>query len=70
MKDCPSGQLDRREFGRIYQQLSPSGDSEELAGYVFNVFDADRNGFIDFKEFIYSLSVTSRGRLDEKLKCG
>ena len=67
MKSCPNGLVSSADFQDMYSDFF-EGDASEFASHVFRTFDSDKSGFIDFKEFMYSLSITSRGNLEEKLE--
>ena len=52
---------------QIYSKCFPAGNAEEFCVHVFRTFDTDRNGTIDFKEFLLAIDVTSSGSPEEKL---
>ena len=66
-QDCPEGRLDPTSFKKIYSKCLPSGNAGEFCDHVFRTFDMDKNGFIDFKEFLLAIDVTSSGSPEEKL---
>lgn len=67
IRDCPSGQLSEEEFIKIFKQFFPFGDPIDYCHFLFKVFDVDKSKYIDFKEFIIALSITSRGSIEQKI---
>ena len=69
MQDCPSGKLTQAKFSDVYGRFFPNGNADAFATFVFNLFDEDGNGDIEFSEFLMAISVTSRGTVEDKLEC-
>ncbi len=43
---------------KIFANIFPNGEPEDFAQIVFNAYDRDRNGSIDFEEFICAMSLS------------
>merc|ERR1712025_223292 len=65
--DCPDGKLTPKAFMQIYSKCFPTGNARDFCDHVFRTFDTDKNGFVDFKEFLLSIDVNSSGSPQEKL---
>ena len=59
-QDYPNGYLTKEEFMKIYTNFYPKGNAGEFAGNVFRVFDHNKDGQIDFKEFMGGLSMSMK----------
>eukprot|EP00727_Mastigamoeba_balamuthi_P014210 m51a1_g9411 hypothetical protein (915) ;mRNA; r:336243-342515 len=65
-KEAPDLQIDRAGFALVTEGM---GIKEKfLQEAIFNKFDTDRSGAIDFKEFVTGMSVMTRGSAEEKLE--
>ncbi|XP_077420826.1 guanylyl cyclase-activating protein 2-like [Vanacampus margaritifer] len=67
--ECPSGNLHLHEFKKIFRVNSES--SEEESAYMENVFrsfDTNKDGKIDFMEYVAAVHLVLRGKLEDKLK--
>ena len=68
MKDCPTGQLTPDKFIDLHRMVNWEGNAEQYCKHAFRTFDTDRNGVIDFEEFLLAIYITSDGTAEEKLR--
>eukprot|EP00075_Anas_platyrhynchos_P005536 XP_012959288.1 guanylyl cyclase-activating protein 3 isoform X2 [Anas platyrhynchos] len=68
MNHCPSGQLTLHEFKTILGLCDMNPRANMYVEQVFQIFDMNQDGFIDFLEFIAAINLVIRGKIDQKLK--
>lgn len=66
-KEIPSGGINKRDFKELLKGLGVV--DVFLQDLIFNTFDYDKDGQIDFKDVTTGLSIIARGDPDEKLEC-
>ena len=64
----PSGKMKLVKMFHIYEEFFPTKNYKQLCRHIFRVLDRDQNGFVDFTEFIISLSILFRGTLEEQIQ--
>uniref|UniRef100_A0A2K6GZ51 Guanylyl cyclase-activating protein 1 n=1 Tax=Propithecus coquereli TaxID=379532 RepID=A0A2K6GZ51_PROCO len=68
MTECPSGQLTLYEFRQFFglKNLSPS--ASQYVEQMFETFDFNKDGYIDFMEYVAALSLVLKGKVEQKLR--
>ena len=61
IRECPNGTMNSEQFLNIYKLFHPSGRPEQFASHVFRVFDRNKDGSVDFDDFLGSIHITAKG---------
>lgn len=59
--------LTMNEFKAVYNSVF-AGDASAFVEHLFRSFDTDKDGFVDFKEFVVGLCVSGSDEYETKLK--
>merc|ERR1712117_884215 len=68
LKKHPDGQISRKSFHAMMKECYPSTDTEKLEKHIFRMYDTNKDGHIDFREFMIVLYIMSNGTPEENLK--
>ena len=65
--DCPDGKLSKDKLIDIYRGFFKGGKPEKFCEQVYRTFDADGNGWVDFKELLVAIAITTGTKARQKL---
>jgi len=65
--DCPEGVLTKVKVMEMLTFMLPRDNGKIIADLIFSTFDKDKNGWIDFNEFIIATHCTATSSPEDKL---
>merc|ERR1712001_21527 len=68
LKLHPDGRISRKSFHSMMKECYPGADTEKLERHIFRMYDTNKDGHIDFREFMIVLYIMSNGSPEENLK--
>ena len=66
LKDFPNGRVTKVKFVHAFKMMFPNGNAERFCEQVFDEYDSDGKGGIDFKEFMMAMDGNRTAK--DKLK--
>jgi Ca2+-binding EF-hand superfamily protein len=64
----PDGRISRKSFHEMMKECYPGADTEKLERHIFRMYDTNKDGSIDFREFMIVLYIMSNGTPEENLQ--
>ncbi|XP_067856114.1 guanylyl cyclase inhibitory protein [Heptranchias perlo] len=68
IKECPSGVIALHEFRRHFCDGTVGPGSSEYAEQIFRTLDDNRDGAVDYQEYVTAVSLLIQGTPEEKLR--
>ena len=64
----PKGKMKPKDFRELISKALPKKDACKMEKHVFRIYDANKDGFIDFEEFMIVFHIMSDGSNEEVLR--
>jgi len=64
----PDGHISRKCFQSILGEGCPGTNTSKISKHIWRMYDTNKDGFIDFREFMMVLYVMSHGNSEENLR--
>ncbi|KAJ8391097.1 hypothetical protein AAFF_G00097180 [Aldrovandia affinis] len=68
MMECPSGQLTLHEFKQFFGLRGLNPEANAYIEEMFYTFDMNKDGYMDFMEYVAALSLIMQGKMEHKLR--